>query len=101
MVERRRLEQVKTLSREKLEELAAWLAERIECLAAERLGPFVDALSVTVSVSEEWPYTIEAYISVETRYRRNALEHELGRILDQAFAEFADKASREGLQPSG
>ncbi|MEM1521602.1 MAG: hypothetical protein QXU69_01110 [Thermofilaceae archaeon] len=101
MAEKRRLEQVKSLNRERLEELAAWLAERIDMIAREKLGSFAEAVSVLVSVSEEWPYTVEALISVKTRYPRRELERELGKILDQAFAEFIDRASLEGLQPSG
>lgn len=101
MVEKRKLGQVKTLSREKLEELAFWLAERINALVMEKLKPHADAVSVRVSISEEWPYTVEAFISVKTRHRRGGLDHELVGILDQAFTEFAERASLEGLQPSG
>ncbi|MEM4568694.1 MAG: hypothetical protein QXN73_03400 [Thermofilaceae archaeon] len=54
-----------------------------------------------MNVSEEWPYTVEALISVKTRYPRRELERELGGILDQAFAEFIVRASLEGLEPSG
>ncbi|MEM0042488.1 MAG: hypothetical protein QXF46_07995 [Thermofilaceae archaeon] len=100
-MEKRRLEQVKILSKEKLEELAIWLANRIDMIAREKLGSLAEAVSILVNVGEEWPYTVEALISVKTRYPRRELERELGGILDQAFAEFIVRASLEGLEPSG
>jgi len=92
---------VKRLSREKLEELATWLAERIEQLTRESLGDYVDDVCVKVSAGDEWPYTIEAEVSIKTRFRLRGVERELEKVLDRAFAEFTQRAAEEGLEPSG
>lgn len=96
----RELRRVKTLDREKLEELASWLAKRIEELIQRETRLLADEVSVRVDISEEWPYTVEAEIFVKTSHRAGSLEYEVERILDEAFMELIEKAAEEGFKPS-
>ena len=97
-LEARRLLQVKHLSREELEGLALWLAERIEDSVESVLRGSAEVIDVKVEIGDEWPYTVNVEVYVKTRYPKRGLGRILDEVLEQAFREFAGKAEEKGIQ---
>jgi len=87
LVEVRKRKPVNQLDRSALESVSSWLAQQILAGLEAALGDGLEETSVSVRVSDEWPYVMEVDVFARTKYPRKGVEETLQRVVDEAFKE--------------
>ncbi len=91
-------ELVSKISRDEIEEITNWLANRIAELIEESFGDRTQNSNIKVQISDEWPYIVEVEAVVEVKYSSGDIDRELASILDKALAELAPKVEAKGFK---
>lgn len=86
------------ISRDEIEEIANWLANRIAELIENSFGDGTQSSNIKVRVSDEWPYVVEVEAAVKIKYSSGDVDRELASILDRALAELALKVEAKGFR---
>lgn len=86
------------ISRDEIEEIAGWLANRVAELIENIFGNCIQSSNIKVRVSDEWPYVVEVEAAVKIKYPSGDVDRELASILDRALAELALKIEAKGFR---